>query len=53
MATHSRILAWEIPGQRNLVGYNPWGHEALEGLSACAHRPHTHTHTQPPLMGGL
>ena len=25
MATHSSILAWEIPEQRSLVGYNPWG----------------------------
>ena len=25
MATHSSILAWRIPGTRNLVGYNPWG----------------------------
>ena len=27
MATHSRILAWRIHGQRSLVGYNPrpWG----------------------------
>ena len=24
MATHSSILAWEIPGQRSLVGYSPW-----------------------------
>ena len=23
--THSRILMWEIPGQRSLVGYSPWG----------------------------
>ena len=23
MATHSSILAWEIP-QRSLVGYSPW-----------------------------
>ena len=23
MATHSRILAWRIHGQRSLVGYNP------------------------------
>ena len=23
-ATHSSILAWEIPGQRSL-GYSPWG----------------------------
>ena len=25
MATHSSILAWEIPGQRSLVGYSPRG----------------------------
>ena len=25
-ATHSRILAWKIPGQRSLAGYSPWGH---------------------------
>ena len=30
MATHSSILAWEIPqtiAQRSLVGYSPWGHK--------------------------
>ena len=27
MATHSSILAWEIPWteERNLAGYSPWG----------------------------
>ena len=25
MATHSSIPAWEIQGQRSLMGYNPWG----------------------------
>ena len=25
MATHSSILAWEIPWTRSLVGYSPWG----------------------------
>ena len=25
MATHSRILAWEIHGQGRLVDYSPWG----------------------------
>ena len=24
MATHSRILAWRIHGQRSLAGYSPW-----------------------------
>ena len=24
-AIHSTILAWEIQGQRSLVGYSPWG----------------------------
>ena len=27
MATHSSILAWEIHGQRILVGYSPGGSE--------------------------
>ena len=25
MAIHSSILAWKAHGQRNLVGYSPWG----------------------------
>ena len=33
MATHSSILAWEIPGQRSLVGYSPWGHKSWTRLS--------------------
>ena len=46
MATHSSILAWEIPwhGQRSLEGYSPCGHQEsyiTERLST-----HTHTHTQ-------
>ena len=35
-ATHFRILAWRIPWQRSLAGYNPWGHkdsDTIEGLS--------------------
>ena len=27
MVTHSSILAWEIPWQRSLAGYSPWGHK--------------------------
>ena len=27
MAPHSSTLAWKIHGQRNLVGYSPWGLE--------------------------
>ena len=29
MATHSRILAWRIHGQRSLEGYSSWGHTEL------------------------
>ena len=29
MATHSSILAWEIPWTRILVGYSPFGHRRL------------------------
>ena len=32
-ATHSSFLAWEIPGQRSLVGYSPWSHKRIrQGL---------------------
>ena len=27
IATHSRVLAWEIHGQRSLTGYSPKGHK--------------------------
>ena len=30
MTIHSSILAWEIPLQRNLVSYSPWGWKALD-----------------------
>ena len=31
MATHSSILAWELPEeQKNLKGYSPWGHKELD-----------------------
>ena len=29
MATHSRILAWEIPWTEELVGYSSRGHKEL------------------------
>ena len=29
MTAHSSILAWEINGQRNLVGYSPWGRKRV------------------------
>ena len=28
MATHSRILAWEIPWTEELVGCSPWGRKS-------------------------
>ena len=28
MATHSKILVGEYPGQRSLAGYSPWGHKS-------------------------
>ena len=30
IATHSRILAWEIPWTEDLVGCSPWGHKELD-----------------------
>ena len=46
MATHSNILAWEIPWkfqspQKFVVGYSPWGWKRVKH-----NWTHTHTHTQ-------
>ena len=30
MATHSNILAWELPWTDDLVGYTPWSHIELD-----------------------
>ena len=30
MATHSSILAWEIPWTEEPVGYSPWGPKELD-----------------------
>ena len=32
MATDSSILAWRIPGQKSLAGYNPWGRKELDTI---------------------
>ena len=40
MATHSSILAWEIHGQKSLMGYSPWSCKQSDT------NEHTHTHTQ-------
>ena len=29
MTTHSSILVWEIPLQRNMVGYSPWDYKKV------------------------
>ena len=36
MATHSRFLPGKSHGQRNLVGYSPWGHKESD-TTECAH----------------
>ena len=38
IATHSSILAWEIPWQRSLAGCSPWAHKVLNMTEyACMH----------------
>ena len=37
MATHSNILAWEIPWTEETSGYNPWGHSTEATEQACMH----------------
>ena len=34
MATHSSILAWEIPWTEEPGGYNPQGHKELDPTEA-------------------
>ena len=34
MTTHSSILAWRIPWQRNLAGYSPYGHSESDTTEA-------------------
>ena len=33
MATHSTILAWEVPWTEKPDGYSPWGHKSRTRLS--------------------
>ena len=43
VATHSSILAWEIPWTEELEGYSPWGYEEsdmAERVCARALLPH-------------
>ena len=30
MTIHTTVLAWEIHGQKSLVGYSPWGCKELD-----------------------
>ena len=41
MATHSSILAWEIPGQRSLVGYSPWSQKESDMTERLTQRLNT------------
>ena len=49
MATHSSILAWEVPWTGGPVGYSPLGHKESD-KTECAH---THTHTSKRDTGNL
>ena len=44
MATHFSIIAWEKYGQRNLVGYSPWGHKELDTIEHACTQLHLSTH---------
>ena len=46
MATHSSILTWRTPWQRNLAGYSPWGCKESDTTEWLIYT-HTHTHTSP------
>ena len=37
MATHSSVLAWEIPWTESLAGYGPWDHKELDMTEVTEH----------------
>ena len=37
MATHTSILAWEIPWTDNLAGYSLWGHKESDMTEQLTH----------------
>ena len=41
MATHSNILAWEIPWTEEPGGYSPWGHKELDVTEQLSCNNHT------------
>ena len=47
MAAHSRFLLAEFRGERNLLGYSPWGRKESDTTEQLTHtHTHTHTHTR-------
>jgi len=46
VATHSSILAWEIPWTEEPGGFSPWGCKELDMTEQLSANTHTHTHTQ-------
>ena len=44
MATHSSILACEIPWTEEPGGYSPWGHKELDMTECTIAYTHKHTH---------
>ena len=47
MATHSSILAWEIPWTESL--YSPWGHKEADTTERLIYT-HKHTYTENPQL---
>ena len=52
IATHSSILAWEIPRteEPGSYSYSPWGHKESDTTERLTHT-HTHTHTHTTCLG--
>ena len=46
VATHSSILAWEIPWTEEPGGFSPWGCKELDMTEQLSANTHTHTHTR-------
>ena len=53
MATHSSILAWEIPWTEKPGGYSSWGHKELDATERLNNNLQRQLHVRKPLFSPL
>ena len=53
MATHSSVLAWEIPRTENLAGYGAWGRERVRHDLATKRQQRKHKVLSQEIWGAV